>query len=148
MSLVNSFEDSLLSLIFNNDALPNLGSAAGLQPSTGPGDIYVALHTGTPGETAADQSVSECAYTSYARQTALRSTAGWLIAGTAPTVADNVVAIQMQENTGSSETSTHFGLGFAVSGATTLYMTGVAALVVSPGVNPEFAIGALDVQLD
>lgn len=148
MSLTNTFEDALLSLIFNNDALANLGSAAGLQPSTGPGDIYVSLHSADPGEAAADQSVNELGYTSYARQTAIRSSAGWLISGTAPTVADNVVAIQMQENTGSSETSTHFGLGFAVSGTTDLYMTGVAALVVAVGVNPEFAIGALDVQLD
>ena len=66
MSLINSFEDALLSLIFNNDALANLGSAAGLQPSTGPGDIYVSLHSADPGEAAADQSVSELGYTSYA----------------------------------------------------------------------------------
>jgi hypothetical protein len=112
------------------------------------GDIFVSLHTADPGEAAADQSVSEMTYTGYARQSAVRSASGWAVAGIAPTIADNVLAIQMGENTGSSETSTDFGLGFAVSGATTLYMTGAAALVVAVGVNPEFAIGALDVQLD
>lgn len=148
MSLINTFEDALLKLIFQNIAVADVGNAAGLQPAGAVGNIYVSLHTADPGEAAADQSVSECTYTGYARQTAIRSAAGWAVAGTAPTVADNAAAIQMGENSGASQTSTDFGLGFAVSGTTTLYMIGAAALVISTGVNPEFAIGALDVQLD
>lgn len=145
MSLINSFETDLLELIFQNTALANVGDASGLQPSAAPGNIYVSLHTADPGEAAADQSVSEMTYTGYARRTAVRSASGWTVTNN---VADNAAAIQMGENTSGSQTSTNFGLGFAVSGATTLYMVGTASLVVSVGVNPEFAIGALDVSLD
>ena len=145
MSLINSFETDLLEHIFQNLAIADVGDAAGLPVSVGAGSIYISLHTADPGEAAASQSVSECIYTGYARQAAARSAGGWTVTGN---VADNAAAEQMGENTGSSETSTNFGLGFAVSGATTLYMVGTAALVISPAVNPEFAIGALDVSLD
>jgi len=145
MSLINSFETSLLNLIFVNLDLADVGDAAGLQNSAAAGNIYVSLHTADPGEAAADQSASEMTYTGYARRAAVRSAGGWTVTGN---VADNAAAIQMGENTGSPQTSTDFGLGFAVSGATTLYMVGTADLVVSVGVDPEFAIGALDVSLD
>ena len=148
MSLVNTFESNLLKLLFQNIGLANVGDATGLVPSTGAGNIYVSLHTADPGEAAANQGVSEMTYTGYARQAAVRSASGWTVSGTAPTVADNAAAIQMGENTGSSQTATDFGLGYAVSGATAIYMKGTADLVVGVAVNPEFAIGALDVQLD
>lgn len=145
MSLINSFETSLLQLIFLNTALGDLGSIAGLQPASAAGTIYISLHTADPTEAAASQSVSEMTYTGYARSGALRDGTGWVVTGN---VADNFAAEQMGENTGSSETSTHFMLGFASSGATTAYMIGTASLVVSVGVDPEFAAGALDVSLD
>ena len=150
MSLINSFETNLLKLIFQNIGLANLGDATGLLPSTGAGNIYVSLHTANPDEGAADQNDSEMTYSGYNRQAAVRSASGWTVTDTAGTnVADNAAEINMGENAGGSETSTHFGLGFASgTGATTLYMTGVAALAVSTAVNPQFAIGALDVSLD
>jgi len=148
MSLVNTFESNLLKLIFQNIGLADVGDATGLLPAGAAGNIYVALHTADPGEAAANQAVNEMSYTGYGRKAAVRSASGWTVSGTAPTVADNAAAIQMGENTGSSQTSTDFSLGFAISGSTTIYMKGAAALVVVVAVNPEFAIGALDVSLD
>jgi hypothetical protein len=145
MSLVNSFETSLLGHIFQNLALPNVGDATGLPASAGAGNIYVSLHTADPGEAAANQGVSEMTYTGYGRKTGVRSSSGWTVSGN---TVDNAALISMGENTGSSQTSTHFGLGFASTGTTALYMTGTAALVVGANVNPQFAIGALDVSLD
>jgi hypothetical protein len=147
MSLVNSFETSLLQYMFNNTGLADFGDAAGIPVTVGAGDMFVSLHTADPGEAAASQSVSELTYTGYARQGIARATGanGWLVT---TNVADNVTAEQMGENTGGSQTSTDFALGFAVSGATAIYMKGAAALVISIGVNPEFAAGALDVSLD
>lgn len=148
MSLVDSFESNLLKLLFQNIALASVGDVAGVLPSAAPGNIYVALHTADPLDAMANQGVSEMTYTGYARQAAVRSAAGWAVTVSTTNVADNAALIQMGLNTSTSETATDFSLGFAVSGATVVYMIGTADLVVSNNVNPEFAIGALDVSLD
>jgi len=145
MSLVNSFETDLLEYMFNNTVLANFGDAAGIPATVGAGSMFISLHTADPGEAAANQSVSEMTYTGYGRSAAPRSAGGWTVAGN---IADNAAVEQLGENTGTSQTSTDCGLGFATSGATALFMIGAAALVVSTGVNPEFAIGALDASLD
>jgi hypothetical protein len=147
MSLINSFENELLLFMFNNTGLADFGDATGIVATTGAGSMFVSLHTADPGEAAANQSVSECTYTGYARQGIARASGagGWLVTAS---VADNVTATQMGENGGASQTATDFGLGFAVSGPTDMYMIGTADLVIGTNVNPEFAIGALDVSLD
>ena len=48
MSAQNFFEDDLLQLIFQNLSAPNIGDAAGLQPSATPGNLYASLHTALP----------------------------------------------------------------------------------------------------
>ena len=146
MSLINSFETKLLDLIFANVASTFVGDNAGLLPSAAPGNIYVSLHSADPGEAAAGQDDNELTYTGYARRSAVRSGTGWTVSGNS---AVNALDINMGEMTaGGPQTSTHFGLGFAVSGATELYMIGTAALVVNDGVDPQFAAGALSVTLD
>ena len=145
MSLVNSFETELLQYLFNNTVLADFGDAAGIPATVGAGDMHIALHTADPGEAAANQAVSEMSYTGYGRAAAPRSAGGWTISGN---VADNAAIEQLGENTSSSQTSTDCSLGFATSGSTDIYMIGAAALVVSVGVNPEFAVGALDASLD
>lgn len=145
MSLINSFETELLQYLFNNTGLADFGDAAGIPPTVGAGDMHISLHTADPGEAAANQSVNEMTYTGYGRSAAPRSAGGWTISGN---IADNAAVEQLGENSSASQTSTDCGLGFATSGATDLYMIGAAALVVSTGVNPEFAIGALDASLD
>ena len=147
MSATNTFEDGLLSLIFLNTDLADVGDAAGLQNSATAGSMFVSLHTATLSDTTANQSVSEAAYTSYARIGVARSGSGWTV--TSGTV-DNDAAITFPAATGGSETETDFGLGFAVSGATALHIFGAltASLAVSNGITPEFAAGALDISID
>ncbi len=145
MSLVNSFETDLLEYLFNNTVLADFGDAAGIPATVGAGDMFIALHTADPGEAAANQAASEMTYTGYGRSAAPRSGAGWTVSGN---VADNAAVEQLGENSSGSQTSTDCSLGFAGSGSTAIYMIGAAALVVSTGVNPEFAIGALDASLD
>ncbi len=143
MPATDLFENELLSLIFENDNIDNVGDATGLQGSTTAGTFEISLHTGTLGD-ASTQTTSEAAYTSYARQTVARSTAGWTVtSGTA----SNDSAITFPQATGGSETETDFGIGSAV--ATELYIYGAltASLAVSNGITPEFAAGDLDVSV-
>jgi hypothetical protein len=146
MSATNVFENGLLSLIFENANYANVGDATGLRGSSTAGVFYISLHTANPNETGT-QTTSEAAYTSYARQSVARSTAGWTVAGG---VCDNDAAINFPAATGGSETETHFGVGSDVSGAGNLFLWGAlsASLAVSSGITPSFAIGALDVTLD
>lgn len=146
MSATNVFENGLLSLIFENANYANVGDATGLRGSSTAGVFYISLHTANPNETG-NQTTSEAAYTSYARVSVARSTAGWSVASG---VADNDAAIAFPAATGGSETETHFGIGSDTSGVGNLFLWGAltASLAVSSGITPSFAIGALDVTLD
>ncbi len=147
MSAQDFFEDDLLDLIFTNVAAPNVGDAGGLQPSVGAGNFHVSLMTALPAESVSDQTTNEATYTPYARVAVARSLAGWTVAAG---VVDNDAAITFPQATSGSDTVTHFGLGFAASGAGFLNMVGVLAssLAISTGITPEFAAGDLDVSLD
>ena len=146
MSATNVFENGLLSLIFENANYANVGDATGLRGSSTAGVFYVSLHTANPGETGS-QTTSEAAYTSYARQSVARSTAGWTVASG---VCDNDSAITFPAATGGSETESYFGIGSDVSGAGNLFIYGAlnSTLAVSSGITPSFAAGALDITLD
>jgi len=144
MSATNVLENGLLSLLFENANYANVGDATGLRGSTTAGVFYISLHTADPGETGS-QNTTESAYTNYARQSVARSTAGWTVAsGTA----DNDAAITYPQCGVTGSTITHVGIGSDTSGAGNLFLTGTASLVVSNGVTPSFAIGALDITLD
>lgn len=144
MSATNVFENGLLSLIFENANYANVGDATGLRGSSTAGVFYISLHTATPDETGS-QTTSESAYTNYARQSVARSTAGWTVASG---VADNDAAITFPACGVTGSTITHNGIGSDVSGAGNLFIYGTASLVISTGVTPQFAIGALDISLD
>lgn len=146
MSATNVLENGLLSLIFENANYANVGDATGLRGSSTAGSFYISVHTANPNETG-NQTTSEAAYTSYARQAVARSTAGWTVASG---VADNDSAINFPAATGGSETETHFGIGSDVSGSGNLFFWGAltASLSVSSGITPSFAAGALDITLD
>lgn len=145
-SATDATENGLLSLIFENADFANVGDATGLRGSSTAGVFYISLHTANPNETG-NQTTSEAAYTSYARQSVARSTAQWSVASG---VADNDNAINFPAATGGSETETHFGIGSDVSGTGNLNFWGAltAGLAVSSGITPSFAAGALDVTLD
>ena len=147
MSAQDFFEDDNLEHLFINLALPNLGDAAGLQPSAGAGSFFTSLLTALPAESVSDQTVNEATYTPYARIGVARSAAGWTVAAG---VVDNDSPITYATATSGSDTLTHFGLGFLATGAGFLDMVGVlaSALAVSVGITPEFASGDLDVSFD
>lgn len=132
MSKSNSFENSLLKLIFNATAISNLADNAGTSPLT---NLYVSLHTADPGE-AGDQTTSETSYTSYARVAVARTTGGWTV--TANSVSP-VANIDFPAATGGSGTITHFGVGTASSGTGVLYYSGTVTpnITVSSGVTPR-----------
>ena len=145
-SATNVFENGLLSLIFENANYANVGDATGLRGSSTAGVFYISLHTANPNETG-DQTTSEGSYTTYARVSVARSTAGWSVASG---VADNDAVITFGACTAGSSTVTHFGVGSDSSGAGNLFLWGAltASLAISAGITPSFAAGALDITLD
>lgn len=117
MSKSNSFESSLVALIFNGTAIANLADNAASGPLT---NLYLSLHTSDPGE-AGSQATNECAYTSYARVAVARTSGGWTVSGGVATLVDDQ---HFPAATGGSETATHFGVGTAASGAGVLLYSG------------------------
>ena len=148
MSAQDFWEDDLLDLILTNQAAPNVGDAAGLQPSAAANNFHISLHTGNAITDASTlQTDNEAAYTGYTRQPVARSTAGWTVASGN---VDNDAAITFPISTSGPETETDVGIGFAAAGAGVLqiFSTLLADLIVNIGITPEFAIGALDISLD
>jgi hypothetical protein len=147
MSKSNSFENSLLLLLFNNTDIANIGDAAGLQNSAVAGSLYIALHTADPGE-AGNQTTSECAYGSYDRVAVARSGAGWTVAAN---VVTNTALAQFPECTSGSETITYVSIGTSAypTAGVILYSGALtASRAVSTGIQPQFAISALSVTED
>mgnify|MGYP003465963765 FL=1 len=143
MSATNSFENSLLLLIFNGTTIANIADNAASSPAT---DLYISLHTGDPGE-AGSQNTTEASYTSYARVAVARTSGGWTVSANN---ASNTAAVIFPTATGGSNTLTHFGIGLSSSGAGTLLFKGAlgASLAVSNGITPRYEIGELDVNVD
>jgi len=131
----SSMANSVLLLILQASAIANLADNAASSPIT---NVYLSLHTATPAS--GNQSTSEAAYTSYARQALVRSTSspGFTIASNVATLAANT---SFPASTGTpSETETFAGVGKAVSGATQLYFYGALSptiAVTAAGVTPQ-----------
>lgn len=136
MSKTNSWENSLLLLLFNNTNVANVGDATGLRGSSTAGSLYVSLHTSDPGE-AGDQTTNETSYTGYARLAVARSGAGWTVTNNSVSPAANIGDANW-DCTGGTATITHFGVGTASSGAGVLIYKGTVTpnISVSTGVTP------------
>ena len=136
MSKGNTFENDLLKMIFNADAIANICDNASSSPLT---NLYLSLHTGDPGE-AGDQTTSEVAYTSYERKAVARSSAGF-------TVSTNSVVLAANQDfvagTGGSGTASHFAVGTAASGAGKILYKGTVTpnIVCGDGVTPRLTTG-------
>lgn len=146
MSKNNQFENELLQLIFNNVDIADIGDAAGLQNSATAGSLYLALHTGDPGE-AGTATTSEAAYGSYARVAVARTVGGWTVSGS---TASNAALVQWPECTSGSETITHLSVTTAASGASKILYSGAltASRAISTGIQPQAAAGAIIVSED
>lgn len=119
----NSFETSFLGLVLQNGNIANIGDATGLRGSSTAGSLYLALHTGDPGE-AGTQSTSEISYTGYARVAVARNSSEWTVSGD---TGSNTNAIAFAQCTGGSGTATHWSIGVASSGAGGALFTGPLA---------------------
>lgn len=142
-SMTNGFENVLALLLFNNTTIANIGDATGLVGSTSAGSTQLALSTSALADTDTLLTATEVVYTGYARPMQARSASGWTISGD---TASNAALVQFGEMTaGGPDTVVHLGLGFIATGdVLRLHQDLNADLVINNGVNPQFAIGALD----
>lgn len=148
MSFSDYYENAVLSHLFQNLAISDIGDNTGLDESATAGDLWVALHTASPGEAGA-QTTNEVAYTSYARVAVARG-ALWTVTGNQVT---NAAAVQFPTSTGGTATVTHFSVGVdngAVLGVHYMICFGALAspLTIVSGVQPQFAAGSLVLTLD
>lgn len=133
MSKSNTFENDLLSLIFNGTAITGLADNAASAPLT---NLYVALHTSDPGE-AGNQSTGEISYTGYSRVAVARTSGGWTV--TTNSVSP-VAAIEFGEMTGGTGgTATHASIGTAASGSGKILYAGALTptVAIATGVIPR-----------
>lgn len=136
----DAFETALLSHIFLNTAIANIGDATGLPASATPGNLFVALYTADPGE-AGTATTSETTYTGYARVAVARSAAGFTVTGNK---VELVSAATFPECTAGTATITHWGIVNTASGAGTLLYSGPLTpnINVQTGVSPIVKGGA------
>jgi hypothetical protein len=144
MGATNSFESEVLRLILLNEAIADLGDAAGVQPSAADGNVYICLLTQDPGEDG--DITNEAAWGGYARAAVPRGAAGW---SEANGKALNFANINFPECTGGSETDTHFGICKTPTGDDMVFHGELPGpLLVSIEVQPQFGPNALAINLD
>ena len=108
-------------------------------------DVYVALHTGDLTAGTNSQAENEgTVYTNYVRKAVARST-GWAAASGGAT--SNVATISFAQCGASGATLSDVSTGVGSSGATAVWHYGDlnSNLIVSSGITPQFAPGALTV---
>ena len=102
--LTNAAESDIMKLIFQAINWSKIADNAGTTPET---NLDTALHTADPGE-AGDMTANEATYTGYARKEVARTTGGW---SESSGVVSPVANIDFPQNTGASQTLTHFSVG-------------------------------------
>lgn len=136
MTKSNTTETDFLSYVFNATAFSWNGISS----------TYVALHTADPDE-GGNQSTNEAAYTNYARVAVVRTSTGWTVSGN---TASNAALIQFPQCGASGATITHVSIGTSSTGAGQILYSGQlnSNLTVANLIQPQFAIGALQIQED
>ena len=142
-SMTNAYETNLGLTLFQNADLANHGDAAGIQNSTAAGSTRLMLATSALTDTDTLMTATEVAYTGYARPTQTRDSSGWTSSG--DTISNGALIQFGEMSAGGPDTVVHLGLSFLATGDTLhLHQDLAADLVINNGVNPQFAIGALD----
>jgi hypothetical protein len=141
--MTNGFETALAQLLFTNTTLANIGDSTGLVGSSTAGSTQLALAAVALTDADTVLTSNEIAYTGYARPTQARSGAGWTVSGD---TASNAALVQFGTmSAGGPDTAVHVGLGFISTGdVLRLHQDLNADLVINNGINPQFAVGALD----
>jgi hypothetical protein len=132
----STFDNDLLKLILNGTAIVGIADNAASAPLT---NLYVSLHTADPGA-GGSQTTSEAAYTGYARQAVLRTSAGFTVSGTSATL---TATVTFPAATGGSETETFAAFGTASTGTGKILYRGpiTPSLSVSTSVAPQLTTG-------
>ncbi len=133
-----TFDNDLLKLIFNATAIANIADNAVTDPLT---NLYLGLYTADPG-TGGSQLTNETVYTNYVRIPVARTTGGWTVTTNSVT---NFALAQFAQCGVTGATLTHVAIGTSVSGAGKVLYAGSLSspLVVSNGIQPQFAASAL-----
>jgi len=134
MSASNTTENDVLKMICQGTDPAWRASATG----------YWALFTADPGETGS--LAAECTYTGYARVAQTKASA-WTDGGASFT---NAALVQWPICTAGTNTATHFAWVSSSSGATDYMLSGAlsASLAISAGIQPQAAIGQLELTAD
>lgn len=142
MSISDTTETAILSLIFNATAWANYADNAATSPQT---QVAVALHTADPGD-AGTMSTSEIAYTSYARVNVNRNSGGWTVTGGSVSPAAN---IDFPAGTGGSGTATFYSTGKSGGGALAILWSGSVSpsILTGSGITPRLTT-ATTITLD
>ena len=125
MNKTNIFENEVLELFFNNEAIADIGDALGLQPSATAGVLYIVLYSVMPTDST---NGTEATFTGYARQTVARITTEWDISGGQAT---NVNAITFPTST-STETIAGCGISFTLTGVSKYFSIFTSNSVENP----------------
>ena len=123
MSKADTFETEILAHIFTNTAIANIGDVPGLPVSATAGSLYLGLHSASPAEGAANQSINELSYTGYARVGVVRSGLGWTVASNQVSLAANQ-SFGTRTDTGAAVEATFFSIGKSSAGATLMLYYG------------------------
>lgn len=141
----DTFENAVLLHIFQNSDIANIGDATGIRGSSAAGNLYIALFTAAPSDSAQG---TEASYTGYARVPVARTSGGWTVSGNN---ASNAAAITFGTCTAGTNTIVAAAIctgGTAGVDDQLFWCTLDANLSVSTGITPEFAIGDLDINED
>lgn len=140
MPKTDAWTQAVEDLLFQNVAAPNIGTTAGLQGSSSAGNLWLSLHTASPG-TSGNQSTSEVSYTGYARVAVPRTSAGWTRTGD---VTSLFATVNFPQCTGGSATATYAGIGTAGAGTGTLLYFGAITpnLSIANGITPQLTTGS------
>lgn len=132
----NATETAILALFLNGTTFNDIAENDSTTPLTA---FYEGLHTADPTD-AGNQTSSEVAYTSYARESIDRDAGGWTVASGAGT---HTSAVTFTAGTGGSGTVTHMSLGRDASSTGTLYAAGTVTpnIVTGDGVTPQLGTG-------
>lgn len=135
----SALDNAILSLLLNGTAIANVADNAASGPLT---NLYVALHTATPGA-GGSQTTNEAAYTGYARVAIARSpgSPAWTVASA---TASPAATIFFPPATAGSEVETFASIGTASTGAGEILYFGAIAPTISvgPGVTPFLQTGS------
>ena len=144
----DTLETALLQHIFQNADIAGIGDAGGLRGSASAGNLYIALFTAAPSDSAQG---TEANYTGYARKAVARTSGAWTVSGNN---ASNAAAVTFDQCTAGTNTIVAIAICKAGTAGVNdqLYWGDITSpaggLAVSAGITPEFAIGEIDITED